>query len=490
MPYHYGSWDYVPVHGWVWQPGRVFAPAWVYWYWGPNHVGWCPTGYYTRYYGNRYGHGFRRGVYGWAGGDWGGYNHWTFVPKGNFGHRGDLRRYAVPTDRLRSLGPEVPRGIITTDTRGLRPNDSYDPREAVRVLTRARGARPDERRDEEAELPDVTTFIERRRDLSPGVASRVAVDRVDPQLEGTPLRPDTLGPNSGGRRPAGNTRPDSDMIARPVGPRANPGTTPDASAGGETDASAGGETDARRAARSRPDTPPAATRPAPGAPGGAPRPDADRVRPDAAPRSPKARNDDGDANRATRTVRPGGAPRPEARDNDGRSGATRVRPQYEVLTTPPDSDSRSTRSTRPQAGQPGGAPRPDRDSSVPSPYDRSTTRSGGADRPTVSRGYEPRTPQVRQPSPSSPSYSPRPSTPPSSDSSARDRRSGPSQPPSTGTAPRTPERREVARPAPEPRTSRDGNTRSGGNSRSGSSEGNREGNRGSRSRSRDDDGGR
>ena len=40
----------------------------TYWYWGESYVGWCPTGYYTHFYGNRYG-GFRHGVYGWAGGD-------------------------------------------------------------------------------------------------------------------------------------------------------------------------------------------------------------------------------------------------------------------------------------------------------------------------------------------------------------------------------------------------------------------------------------
>jgi len=122
--YHYGSWDYNPNYGWIWQPGHQWAPAWVYWYWGPSYVGWCPTGYYTHFYGNRYGGGFRRGVYGWAGGDWGGFNHWTFLSTNHLGRR-DQYRYAVPADEFRQHNrlPQVPRGIITTDTRPLTPAD-------------------------------------------------------------------------------------------------------------------------------------------------------------------------------------------------------------------------------------------------------------------------------------------------------------------------------------------------------------------------------
>ncbi|HEY7215006.1 MAG TPA: DUF6600 domain-containing protein, partial [Thermoanaerobaculia bacterium] len=118
VPYHYGSWDYLPAYGWVWQPGYVWSPAWVYWYWGPSYVGWCPTGYYTRFYGPRFGFdfGFRFGLYGWAGGDWGYFNHWSFVRTSYFDgyrngyrngyrdgfwdgrHGHDVRRYAVPLD--------------------------------------------------------------------------------------------------------------------------------------------------------------------------------------------------------------------------------------------------------------------------------------------------------------------------------------------------------------------------------------------------------
>jgi hypothetical protein len=42
--YHYGRWAMVDAVGWVWLPGRVWAPAWVAWRWGGGYAGWCPLG--------------------------------------------------------------------------------------------------------------------------------------------------------------------------------------------------------------------------------------------------------------------------------------------------------------------------------------------------------------------------------------------------------------------------------------------------------------
>jgi hypothetical protein len=42
--YHYGRWAYVGSWGWMWIPGRVWAPAWVAWRWGNGYAGWCPLG--------------------------------------------------------------------------------------------------------------------------------------------------------------------------------------------------------------------------------------------------------------------------------------------------------------------------------------------------------------------------------------------------------------------------------------------------------------
>ena len=42
--YHYGRWAIIDGVGWVWLPGRVWAPAWVAWRWGGGYAGWCPLG--------------------------------------------------------------------------------------------------------------------------------------------------------------------------------------------------------------------------------------------------------------------------------------------------------------------------------------------------------------------------------------------------------------------------------------------------------------
>lgn len=42
--YHYGRWTQHPRFGWVWRPGRVWAPAWVQWRHGAGYVGWAPLG--------------------------------------------------------------------------------------------------------------------------------------------------------------------------------------------------------------------------------------------------------------------------------------------------------------------------------------------------------------------------------------------------------------------------------------------------------------
>jgi len=207
VPYHYGSWDYVPDYGWVWQPGYVWSPAWVYWYWGPSYVGWCPTGYYTRYYGPEFGAdiGFRWGVYGWAGGNWDLFDRWSFVSTSYFDYRAgyrqgyrdgywdahrDVQRFAIPIDRHGRQAIE--RGIITTDTKPLKPSVFRDRGEVLQVL----------RGGHQGELQDVTLFVARtpKPKLPPAVITSVVADK--PQvLDGTPLRPGTLGKPD--RRPRG-----------------------------------------------------------------------------------------------------------------------------------------------------------------------------------------------------------------------------------------------------------------------------------------------
>ena len=40
--YHYGRWIRLRGRGWVWVPGREWAPAWVSWRTGGDYVGWAP----------------------------------------------------------------------------------------------------------------------------------------------------------------------------------------------------------------------------------------------------------------------------------------------------------------------------------------------------------------------------------------------------------------------------------------------------------------
>lgn len=40
--YHYGRWDHAEDIGWYWVPGTKWAPAWVSWRRGHDHIGWAP----------------------------------------------------------------------------------------------------------------------------------------------------------------------------------------------------------------------------------------------------------------------------------------------------------------------------------------------------------------------------------------------------------------------------------------------------------------
>jgi hypothetical protein len=356
VPYHYGTWDYVPGYGWVWQPGYVWSPAWVYWYWGPSYVGWCPTGYYTRYYGPELGVdiGFRFGVYGWAGGSWSLFDRWSFVSTSYFSyaqgyrqgyrdgywdaHR-DVRRYAVPIDR--DARHAIERGIITTDTRPLKPSVWKDPGEPLRVL-----------RGRAAELPDVTPFVARtpKPKLPPAVARAVVAEK--PQgLDGTPLRPATLGRPD--RRPPGErtsifgAKPG--QSGRPAAgkpavrePQVRPGAQAD---GGAPNPRTG--RDRGKPAVVQPPGQPSVGRPAPEAAGGAPKPDRPSVfgnppdrssKPPATGKPPASRDKDRDRSVNPPPVRPSVVePRTERKPGVESKPAPRERPEArEEKQRPPE----------------------------------------------------------------------------------------------------------------------------------------------------------
>lgn len=48
-PFHYGRWIHHHHHGWIWIPGRHWAPAWVAWRSGPGWYGWAPLPYGARW---------------------------------------------------------------------------------------------------------------------------------------------------------------------------------------------------------------------------------------------------------------------------------------------------------------------------------------------------------------------------------------------------------------------------------------------------------
>jgi hypothetical protein len=168
---HYGTWDYAPGYGWLWYPGLTYSPAWVYWYWGPTHTAWIPAGYYTRFYGPRFGFNFHFGVYGWAGGYWDSYSYWTFCPVRYFGRRSyrSYWRSGHEMGRSRRLHA-VPRGIITTDTRPVRPEHWGKPTQVFEALRRTHNRG----RMAAAKLPDVSSFVGRRTDLTEETRRAVA----------------------------------------------------------------------------------------------------------------------------------------------------------------------------------------------------------------------------------------------------------------------------------------------------------------------------
>ncbi len=79
-PFHYGSWAYLDHIGWVWVPGRVWAPARVIWRYSGPHVGWAPIlAGYDFWFGWAY-----YPVY---------YSHWTFISWHNFCDRHPHHHY-------------------------------------------------------------------------------------------------------------------------------------------------------------------------------------------------------------------------------------------------------------------------------------------------------------------------------------------------------------------------------------------------------------
>ncbi len=233
VTWHYGTWNRHASYGWLWYPAPVFAPAHVYWYWGSTYSGWIPTGYYQHYYrgpswgwggGFGFSYGFNWGVYGWAGGSWGSYNNWVFCPVRYVGYPHQYR-YHDYGYRMRGRVAKSPRGIITTDTRGLDSNRLRRPQQIQETLTE------NYRRDHGAasrEMPDVTPFVERADRLPPEVSRQMIasqpVERPSAAARNAPRTalspPRSLERTVG--QPAARSPATSDAAARTLSPTARP----------------------------------------------------------------------------------------------------------------------------------------------------------------------------------------------------------------------------------------------------------------------------
>lgn len=102
IPFHYGRWMLHGNYGWVWIPGRAYAPSWVVWSGADAHVAWAPLPPGPCWQGDRF-----VGVVPSSA--------WVFAPKPLF-HRRQVvfrptyrRPWVSRLHRVRGYGPYVRR---------------------------------------------------------------------------------------------------------------------------------------------------------------------------------------------------------------------------------------------------------------------------------------------------------------------------------------------------------------------------------------------
>ncbi|MEZ5333187.1 MAG: DUF6600 domain-containing protein [Thermoanaerobaculia bacterium] len=172
LTHHYGLWEQVAGYGWVWVPGRVYSPAWVYWYWGPSYVAWVPAGLYATTYAS-WDYQPSWGVYGWVSGGWSHYDDWTFCRVDDFRYGRHHGRFALGREVSRHAGNGVlERGVLATDTRPITRGGWTD-------QTSFRNRLAQERQRVDREKPaDLTAFVARRPEAS-AQATRMFVKRPE-----------------------------------------------------------------------------------------------------------------------------------------------------------------------------------------------------------------------------------------------------------------------------------------------------------------------
>jgi hypothetical protein len=181
VPYHYGRWAFESSYGWVWLPGAAYAPAWVYWMYGPSYVGWAPMGWYDCY----------RPYYDWAyrpyaragfelGGGWSGrvrpgevdLRPWTFVTPSQLLNRhvdqGSLTADLI-RDRMRHDGNT---GLVSSSPARFNKNEIKDPNAAVGNVFR-HGIGGGTGKGGSGSVTDMTPFFRRDPELSSSIRERV-----------------------------------------------------------------------------------------------------------------------------------------------------------------------------------------------------------------------------------------------------------------------------------------------------------------------------
>jgi FecR protein. len=181
VPYHYGRWAYEAAFGWVWLPGAAYAPAWVYWMYGPSYIGWAPMGWYDCY----------RPYYDWAyrpyaragiefGGGWSGrvrpgevdLRPWTFVTPDTLMHR-HIDQASLAADVIRErLRRDGNSGLVTSSPARFSRNEIKDPNAAVGNVFR-RGIGSGTGKEGSGSAADMTPFFRRDPELSNSIRERV-----------------------------------------------------------------------------------------------------------------------------------------------------------------------------------------------------------------------------------------------------------------------------------------------------------------------------
>jgi hypothetical protein len=184
VPYHYGRWAFDPFYGWVWLPGTGYSPAWVYWMYSPEYVGWAPAGWWDCYrpYYNWCYRPYARASWdvGWFGRMRVGeidFRPWTFLrPNEIVGVRVDRAALSADAARERLLrGSGNPgSGLVAVSTQPARftRNELRDPAQAVNNIIRRSGNSPAATGGN-----DLAPFIRRDPDLSNGIRERVVRSR-------------------------------------------------------------------------------------------------------------------------------------------------------------------------------------------------------------------------------------------------------------------------------------------------------------------------